>query len=397
MDNLFLGMAILFFGGLFTLLIKNQKLKVTIVALCAVISSVFCLKSAFSALFIQNSKAVFSLEPIFQNVTFCLDNLSAFFVIVISLMSTLGIIYSKGYLSSYIEEGKSLSAHCVFLPLLCASMLGVVTVQNALLFLIIWEVMSLSSFFLVIFENDKKEVLKAGIKYLVYMHVSVVFIILAFAILSINASSFDFAYFGNVLENNADLYTLVFIFAFIGFGIKAGFVPFHNWLPDAHPCAPSHVSAIMSGVMIKTGIYGILRMIAINPHQEVFLGVFVLVISSISALYGVLYAISQHDIKRLLAYHSIENIGIIGMGIGIGMLGLAYNSPLVCLMGFSGAILHVLNHSIFKELLFLGAGAVYTKAHTRDIEVMGGLIKSMPKTAVLFLIGSTSPFQRFYK
>ena len=284
--------------------------------------------------------------------------------------------------------------------MLIASMLLVVTCQNALMFLICWEIMSLSSFFLVIFENEKKEVLKAGIKYLVFMHFSVLFIIMAFAILSITSGSLDFSSFAFALQHNKHLANLVFILAFIGFGTKAGFVPFHNWLPDAHPAAPSHVSAIMSGVMIKTGIYGILRILSLIHTPSIFISYLVLVISVVSALYGVLYAITQHDLKRLLAYHSIENIGIIGIGIGVGMLGIAYSHPIVAVLGFAGGILHILNHSIFKELLFLSAGSVYIKTHTRNVEVLGGLIKSMPATALLFLIGSIAicglpPFNGF--
>jgi len=275
-----------------------------------------------------------------------------------------------------------------------------VGVQNALLFLVIWELMSLSSFFLVIFEHEKPQTLEAGIKYLIYMHVSVVFIILLFVILSNNAQSLDFVNYREILDDNTGLANLVFILAFIGFGIKAGFVPFHNWLPDAHPAAPSHVSGIMSGVMIKTGIYGILRTLTFIDKPSEAIGYFVLIISVISALYGVLYAIGQHDLKRLLAYHSIENIGIIGIGIGVGMLGLAYNQPVVAILGFSGGILHILNHSIFKELLFLAAGSVYTKTHTRNIEALGGLSKKMPYSALLFLIGSIAicglpPFNGF--
>ena len=176
----------------------------------------------------------------------------------------------------------------------------------------------------------------------------------------------------------------------MGFGIKAGFAPFHTWLPEAHPAAPSHVSAIMSGVMIKTGIYGILRVLTILGMPTKFIAYTVLITALLSAMYGVLYAISQHDIKRLLAYHSIENIGIIGIGIGAGLLGVVYSNPMLAVLGFSGGIFHILNHSLFKELLFLSAGSVYTKTHTRDVELLGGLIKKMPYTAVLFIIASVA-------
>jgi formate hydrogenlyase subunit 3/multisubunit Na+/H+ antiporter MnhD subunit len=233
------------------------------------------------------------------------------------------------------------------------------------------------------------------------MHISVLFIIVAFALMAIKAGSLDFASFKYALSSNSIAFAnLVFVLAFIGFGTKAGFVPFHNWLPDAHPSAPSHVSAIMSGVMIKTGIYGIVRMITLIGIPSKSISYAVLLISVLSALYGVLYAITQHDLKRLLAYHSIENIGIIGIGLGVGMLGVAYNAPVVALVGYCGAILHVLNHSIFKELLFLSAGSVYIKTHTKNIEILGGLMKSMPATAFLFLIGSVAicglpPFNGF--
>lgn len=400
MENYFIGILILLFSAVFSLFFKKQELKLKLISVCAVIASCFTVFNAIKVFQDGIKECVFNMGPIFQNVRFSIDYLSAFFIIFISIMTTLALIYANGYLKPYIDKGKDLSAHCIFLPLLMASMLGVVAVQNALAFLIIWELMSLSSFFLVIFEHEKKEVLKAGVKYLVFMHISVVFIIILFAILSIQSSSLDFNQFKIILQNNTGLSNLVFILAFIGFGIKAGFVPFHNWLPEAHPAAPSHVSGIMSGVMIKTGIYGILRILALIAAPSTQLGYFVLIISVISALYGVIYAVTQNDLKKLLAYCSIENIGIIGIGIGVGMLGLAYNSPIVAVLGFAGGILHILNHSIFKELLFLAAGSIYVKTHTKDIEILGGLIKTMPYSGVLFLIGSVAicglpPFNGF--
>jgi len=185
-----------------------------------------------------------------------------------------------------------------------------------------------------------------------------------------------------------------------GFGVKAGFIPLHTWLPMAHPAAPSHVSGVMSGVMIKMGIYGIFRVLISVQYDMLSIGITILVISVISGLLGVMMAIMQHDIKRLLAYHSIENIGIIGIGIGLGMIGLAKNNPTLSLLGFSGALMHVLNHSLFKSLLFFNAGSVYQASHTRNIEQLGGLMKNMPYTAIFFLIGSLAicglpPFNGF--
>ncbi len=400
MNNYFIGIIIFLMSGFIGLMFpKNWK--ISIVSLICGIGSILTLIPAIQVLVSgQNLVQSFDFNQIFGCVKFVIDPLSAFFVVVISTISLAAVIYSKGYLKHYIDNGKNINSHLIFLPMLIASMLAVVTCQNALMFLVCWEIMSLSSFFLVIFENEKKEVLKSGIKYLVFMHFSVLFIILAFAIMSITSGSLDFSSFAFALQHSEGLANLVFILAFIGFGTKAGFVPFHNWLPDAHPAAPSHVSAMMSGVMIKTGIYGILRILSLILMPSIFISYFVLVIALGTALYGVLYAITQNDMKRLLAYSSIENIGIIGIGIGIGMLGLAYSHPIVAVLGFAGGILHILNHSIFKELLFLAAGSVYTKTHTRDMEVLGGLIKSMPKTAILFLIGSIAicglpPFNGF--
>ena len=400
MEVYFIGIAILLFGAIFTLLIKNQSLKLKFISVCAFIASLFTTSCAVKAMLNGQIEKTFHLGSIFQNITFAIDNLSAFFVIFISIVSTLGIIYSNGYLKGYIEKGKEVSAHAVFLPMLMASMLGVVTVQNAIAFLIIWELMSLSSFFLVIFEHEKKEVLNSGVKYLVYMHISVIFIILFFALLSINAGSLDFNTFAESLKGNADLANLIFIFGFIGFGIKAGFVPFHNWLPDAHPVAPSHVSAMMSGVMIKTGIYGILRALTFCSIPKIAVIYTILFITVITALYGIAYATVQKDIKKMLAYSSIENIGIIGIGISVYMLATYYGQNIIALLALCGSLAHIINHSIFKNLLFMGAGSVYIKTHTKDMEILGGLIKKMPITALAFIIGGISicalpPFNGF--
>ena len=390
MSNYFIGIMILLLSG-FVGMMFPKKHKISALSILVAIGSIFTLIPALNVFLSGESLSqTFFFNPVFGKVNFVIDSLSAFFITIISVMGLASVIYSKGYLRHYIEEGKSINSHMVFLSMLIASMLAVVTCQNALMFLVCWEMMSISSFFLVIFENEKKEVVKAGIKYLVFMHVSVLFIILAFALMSIQSGSLDFASFAPILQENVPFANLAFILAFVGFGTKAGFVPFHNWLPDGHPAAPSHVSALMSGVMIKTGIYGILRMLSLIALPSKVIAYTVLIIALITALYGVLYAVSQNDVKRLLAYSSIENIGIIGIGIGVGMLGLAFANPVVAVLGFAGGLLHILNHSLFKELLFMSAGSVYTKTHTRDIESLGGLIKSMPKTAILFLVASVA-------
>ncbi|MBR2068368.1 MAG: hypothetical protein IJ877_01270 [Candidatus Gastranaerophilales bacterium] len=399
MDFYFLSLLLLIIGGIVSIFAKEEhKMKI-----CSVFSGLCALLLLKPALISLYTGQIFSFEfslGIFQKITFAIDSLSAFFLLVISVMCFIATIYANGYIKPYLNKGLNTSSHSFFLMLLIASMLSLVTAQNALFFLIIWEIMSLSSFFLVIFEDNKKEVLNAGIKYLIYMHICVIFLILAYAIASIASNSFNFTDFINALNQNRHLANIVFLLSFIGFSTKAGFVPVHNWLPEAHPASLSHVSGMMSGVMIKTGIYGILRTLFIIglPSKLIVYGI--LILSIISALWGVLYAISAHDIKKLLAYHSLENIGIIGIGISVGMLGMMWGNETVALLGFMGAILHVLNHSIFKMLLFFAAGSVYNKTHTKDVELLGGLIKKMPYTSVLFIIGSIAicalpPFNGF--
>lgn len=400
MEIYFLALGMLLIGALLSIVVKEQwKFKV-----CSIFSflSALTMMLPAAAVMITGIPLIKTVElsPITGNVDFIIDPLSAFFLIVISIMSFFGVLYANGYMKPYLNKGMNVSSHCFFLMMLIASMTMVVTVQNALFFLIVWEIMSLSSFFLVIFEGEKKEVLKAGIKYLVYMHLSVIFIMAAFILLNIKTSSLDFGAYAYYLHNDASMANLIFLLAFVGFGIKAGFVPFHNWLPDAHPAAPSHVSGIMSGVMIKTGIYGILRFLLFVGTPSKMVSYTVLTIAVISALYGVLYAVTQQDLKRLLAYSSIENIAIIGVGIGVGMLGLTYGNPYVAVLGFAGGILHILNHSIFKELMFFAAGSVYLKTHTRNMELLGGLMKKMPYTGLLFIVGSIAicglpPFNGF--
>ncbi len=400
MEYLILSVLIMLFGAVLVLFVKEEfKLK-----LCSIFTFIASATAIFPAIHVLLKGLPLdysiNLSSIFGIVNLSMDTLSAIFILIIAIMSFLGVIYANGYIKPYLNRDKNLSAHCFFLMLLIASMYAVTVARNGLFFLVVWELMSLSSFFLVLFEGDKKEVRKAGIKYLVYMHISVIFLMTMFALLTNSTNSFDFASYTEALSANSHLANVVFVLGFLGFGIKAGFVPFHNWLPDAHPAAPSHVSGIMSGVMIKTGIYGILRILLMTGTPTKGISYFVLAIATLTVLYGVLYAITQHDIKRLLAYSSIENIGIIGVGIGVGMLGLAYGNNIVATFGFAGGLLHVLNHSIFKELMFFAAGSTYLKTHSRNIEALGGLIKKMPYTGLMFIIGSVAicglpPFNGF--
>lgn len=388
MDLFFTGIILLIAGGVCSLFLP-EKLKLKLLSAVSFLSLILFLIPSFNVLLFSPDAAEYNLtwNGLIKNVPFVIDSLSAIFIIIISVVSFLCTVYANGYMQPYFEKGRKTASHCFFLPLLTAAMLLVVTVQNALFFLIVWELMSIASFFLVIFEDDKKEVLSAGIKYLIYMHISVIFIIALFVLMTIKSGSYNFNSFTDIFIQNPYLKDVAFILAFLGFGTKAGFVPMHNWLPDAHPAAPSHVSAIMSAVMIKTGIYGLLRILIFINKPTAVIAYFMLCVSVITALYGISYAVTQKDIKKTLAYSSVENIGIIGVGISVGLLGLLFDNSIVTMLGFSGAVLHVLNHSIFKSLMFMGAGSVYLKTHTKNMELLGGLIKSMPKTAICTLFG----------
>lgn len=284
-------------------------------------------------------------------------------------------------------------------------MLMVVMLQDAIGFLLVWELMSLSSFMLVIFESEKPEIVKAGVKYLVQMHFGYLFIVAGFVLVYANTGDFSFEGIKSFAINTDNLFKIpnsfwLFLLFFMGFGTKAGFFPLHTWLPIAHPAAPSHISGLMSGIMIKMGIYGLIRVLFNLPELSFSIGIFIFFISILTGLIGIMSAVVQNDLKKLLAYSSIENIGVIGIGIGVGVLGEVYNQPVVAALGWIGALLHLVNHSFFKSLLFYCAGSVYTKTHTRDINSLGGLIKKMPFTAFAFIIGAIAisgmpPFNGF--
>jgi formate hydrogenlyase subunit 3/multisubunit Na+/H+ antiporter MnhD subunit len=271
-------------------------------------------------------------------------------------------------------------------------------IQHGLLFLIVWEIMSLSSMMLLIFDAHNPKTIKAGINYLVQMHISVVFLTIGIIWLYFQTGSFSFDAFTRFFGTNSNIW--LFLVFFVGFGLKAGFIPFHSWLPHAHPAAPSHISGVMSGVIVKLGIYGIFRVASYLKSDYLVLGEILIILSVLTGLYGIINAAVHRDFKKMLAYCTIENIGIIGIGIGIGLIGLGNNVPILYYLGFGGALLHVLNHSLFKSLLFYSAGSVYQQTHTRDMEKLGGLVKSMPRTAVIFLIGAIAiggmpPFNGF--
>ena len=327
-----------------------------------------------------------------------LDPLSAVFSAPILLIAALAAIYGAGYLRPF-EGKKNLGAAWFHFNLLTASMLLVVVARNAMLFLLAWELMSLASFFLVIFEHEHDSARRAGWTYLIATHIGTAFLLVLFALLGRHGGTLEFD--GFALGSDAGRVAgAAFVLAVIGFGTKAGFMPLHVWLPEAHPAAPSHVSAVMSGVMIKTGVYGLVRILTYLGFPPAWWGWSLLTIGAVSGILGILFALAQSDLKRFLAYSSVENIGIVAIGLGIGLLGTSYGIPVMAFMGFAGALLHVINHAIFKGLLFLSAGSVLHAAATREIDRLGGLLKRMPVTGMVFLVGALAicglpPFNGF--
>lgn len=318
-----------------------------------------------------------------------LDPLSAWFVLPILGLSALAAVYGAQYLDVY-RSRESLGASWFFFNLLVASMVLVVLARNGVLFLVAWEIMSLASYFLVTFEDEEDVVREAGRTYLIATHLGTAFLLAFFVLLGRQAGSLEFGAIAAAGLLNPALAGVLFLLAVIGFGTKAGFMPMHVWLPEAHPAAPSHVSAVMSGVMVKTGIYGLVRALTLLPPAPAWWGWLLIGIGILSGIWGVLFAIAQHDLKRLLAYHTVENIGIIALGLGVGLLGAREHAPVIAVLGISGALFHVVNHALFKGLLFLGAGAVAHAAGTREIEHLGGLAKRMPVVALTFIVGSVA-------
>jgi len=313
-----------------------------------------------------------------------LDALSAFFLLPIFVLSAVAALYGSEYLQAY-RVKKRLGSSWFFFNLLVASMTMVVIARNGVLFLMAWEVMALASFFLVTFEDEHEQVREAGWVYLVASHLGAAFLLVLFVLLGHEHGSLDFDQF--TASAGADI---LFLLAVIGFGTKAGFMPLHVWLPEAHPAAPTHVSALMSGVMIKTGIYGIVRILTLLGPPSLWWGWLFCAIGLSSGLLGILFALTQRDLKRILAYSSVENIGIVMLGLGLGLIGVSTGTLTLALCGLAGGLLHVLNHALFKGLLFLGAGAVVHGTGTRDIERLGGLLKRMPWTGCSFLLGAVA-------
>jgi hydrogenase-4 component B len=313
-----------------------------------------------------------------------LDPLAAIFILPLCLVVGGGALYGLGYWRQRDHPGNGRRFR-LFYGLLGASMLLVLTAANSLLFLFAWEVMALAAFFLVTTEQERSEVRQAGFIYLVSAHAGALALFALFVLLAQETGTLQFPAMSSLATPAA---TLIFLLGLFGFGIKAGLMPLHIWLPAAHAAAPSHASALLSGIVLKTGIYGLLRLTSFFAEIPVWWGWTVLLLGVLSGVLGVALALAQHDLKRLLAYHSVENIGIIAIGIGLALLGRSFANPVLVLLGCAGALLHVVNHGLFKSLLFMSAGAVVHATGSRELDHHGGLLQRMPWTAAGFLGGA---------
>ena len=370
---------------------------ISTVVLISIVSSIL----SINALSGNSTSIILYGSIVTKSIKLIIDPIAAWFILTINFTFITGAIYGSNYMKAYDHQKSKLSLHWISYIFTHSALIAVCSLQNTFVFLIAWEIMAVSAFFLVIFESSKSHTISAGINYLIQSHLAIVLLTVAFVWVYAVTNSFSFDAIVQFSKTQSNLSSLILmLILFTGFGIKAGFVPLHTWLPYAHPAAPTHISAVMSGVIIKIGIYGIIRMIFLLQVNYLLVGYFILFISVITGIYGVMLAILQHNLKKLLAYHSVENIGIIGIGIGIGCIGMGYGNTFMSVFGFSGALLHTLNHSLFKSLLFFGAGNVYQSTHSLNIERFGGLIKKMPHTAFLFLIASLAicglpPFNGF--
>jgi hydrogenase-4 component B len=320
---------------------------------------------------------------------FGVDPLSAVFLLAIFGVGAAAAVYGVTYQSRERARGPVRLAHALFTVLLAALAL-VVTSRAVVPFLAAWEIMAMANYCLIVFDSERRDVRRAGLLYLVATHTSMLTLLALYSVWGEGARDLTFASLALRAPALPAGGAVVLVLALIGFGIKAGMVPLHFWLPEAHSAAPSHISAVMSGVVIKMGIYGLMRVVVMIAVPAAWWGWVVLSLGAVSGILGVVWALAQHDIKRLLAFHSVENIGIILLGIGAGSLGMAYGHPLMAALGFAGAALHTLNHALFKSLLFLGAGSVVHATGIRDIDRLGGLAKRMPVTAAAFLVGSVA-------
>jgi hydrogenase-4 component B len=315
-----------------------------------------------------------------------LDPLGAFFLAWSLPLTLLGTVYALGYLRPYFKT-RNAGVQFALLNVTSLSFLMIYTLESAFVFLLGWEIAAVAAWLLVVWDHRNQKVRFAGFNYLVSTHIGLFFLLAAFMVMHSQTGSMDFQAFGAFLRVESPLRDATFVLLVTSFGLKSAFFPFHTWLPRAHSAAPAHVSALMSGVIHKAGLFGLLRVTLLIGTPPPWMGWYLLAFSALSVVMGVLSTTAQRDLKRLLGYSSTENVGIAGLGFGVGYLGLAWNRPMLVALGFGGGLLHLLNHALFKCLLFYAAGAVNWATHTVDLERLGGLARRMPWTAGFFLLG----------
>jgi formate hydrogenlyase subunit 3/multisubunit Na+/H+ antiporter MnhD subunit len=391
MNLLLAAIALLMSGALMSRIAGRRQNLSYAIALSAIIAASFLIAGAALSILLHPQTLTTSHNWLVPGGAFALsvDPLAAFFLLPVAILPPLAAIYAGAYLK---EDGKNrnLAAHWALYALLMASLILVVVAANVLLFIAAWELMTISSFFLVSYDHQHGEVREAAWLYLLVAHFGLLLITAFFLLAGSHCGSLNFADFTPLTQAGPTLTAVLFLLALCGFGIKAGLFPFFVWLPAAHPVAPSHVSALMSGLVVNAGLFGVLRAMTFLPPLSAIWGAIILTLGLLGALYGIAMAMLQKDLKRCLAYSTVENIGIIFMGIGLGVLAAAQQLPVVAAFAFAGALLHIWNHTLFKGLLFLGAGTLLHATGTRNLDHMGGLLRRMPQAGVLIIGGSVA-------
>lgn len=402
MKQLIAAVLLLMLGGALCLLPASNRLRASLGLASQALATLLVWSAVFPVMFGAPGQTLqLPWSYPMGALHFHLDALGAFFLSWSLPMTLLGGVYAVGYMRKYFDSPRHLGVHFGLLNMVSLSFILVYTGEHAVTFLLGWEIAALSAWLLVIWDYTNQKVRFAGFNYLVSTHVGLIFLVAAVMILYTHTQSWYLDDFGDWMRQNpGSVRNTVFLLLVTSFGLKAAFFPFHSWLPRAHAAAPAHVSALMSGVIHKAGLYALVHFLAISGRPDEWMGWFLLAFSATSAVVGGLYTTGQRDLKRLLGYSSTENVGIAGMGFGLGCLGLSWGQPALVVLGFGGGLLHVLNHAFFKCQLFYAAGCVYQAKQVVDIERLGGLFARMPVTALCFLIGGVAisalpPFNGF--
>jgi hydrogenase-4 component B len=384
-----IALAVWVAGGLLAFLVRRRTREATLVGVgSALAGAAFGASGAMATLLGPQAESWWAAWAVpLGSLSLRLDPLASVFILPICLVGGACALYGGAYLRPYADE-RPVGAPLAAYNLLLASMTVVCLADNLVLFLVAWELMTLSSYALVVQEHTLESVREAGRRYLIAAHLATAALLLLVLLLSAGSGSLELRDLspGTAVAPTA----LLFLLALAGFGTKAGIVPLHVWLPDAHPAAPSHVSALMSAVMITMGFYGLARFIPLLGPPPLWWGLALMALGAAGALGGIAFALAQRDVKRILAYSTIENAGIITLAFGIGLLGTALNQPTLAALGWLGGLLHLWNHALFKSLLFLGYGAAAQRVHSRDAEAMGGLLRRWPMTGVLMVMGAAA-------